>query len=57
MGFQKRVVNTKFKFPKFMEVVAGIIKIATSIKADDPNKKFGGALQQWTLREDRYHAK
>jgi hypothetical protein len=57
VGVQKRVVNTKFKFPKFIEVVAGIIKIAMSIKADDPNKKFGSALQQWTLRGDRYHAK
>ena len=57
MGFQKWVVNTMFKFPNFIEVVAGIIKIARSIKADDPEKKFGGALQQWALRGYRYQAK
>ena len=38
--------------------MAGIIKIAKSIKADDPKKKkFGDALQQWTLRRNRYQAK
>ena len=46
-----------FKFPKLIEVVVGIIKIAKSIKADDLEKKFGGALQQWALRGNRYQSK
>ena len=45
-GVSKGVVNTLFKFPKFIEVVAGIIKIAKSIEVDDPEKKLGGASPQ-----------
>ena len=37
-GIQKRVVNTKLKFLKFIKVVAGIIKIAKSIEGDNPER-------------------
>ena len=57
MGFENLVENTMFKFPKFIEVMAGIIKIAKSIEVDDPEKKFGDALQQWALRRDRSQGK
>ena len=51
------MMNTMFKFPKLIEVVAGIIKIAKSIEADDCEKEFGGALQQWALRGDSSQGK
>ena len=53
----KMVVNNMFKFRKLIEGVAKIIKIAKSIEADDPKRKFGDALQQWALREDRFQGK
>ena len=46
MRLQKWMLYALFKFQKLIEVVTGIIKIAKSIKVDDPKKKCGGALQQ-----------
>ena len=38
-GIQKLVVDALFKFPKFSQDMAGIIKIAKGIEADGlPNK-------------------
>ena len=34
------------KFPKLIEVVVGIIKMAKSIEANEPEKKLGGASPQ-----------
>ena len=45
-GVAKRVLDILFKFPKLIEVVAGIIKIAKSIEADEPEKKSDGASHQ-----------
>ena len=38
-------MNTMFKFPKFIEVLVGIINIAKDIEVDDHERKSGGALQ------------
>jgi hypothetical protein len=45
-GLQKWVVDVLFKFPKFPEVVAGIIKIAERIEADGPKRKSSSPAQQ-----------
>jgi hypothetical protein len=39
VGYQKLVVDALFKFPKLLEDMAGIIKIAKSIEADGLKKK------------------
>ena len=46
MGLQKWVLDALFKFPKLIEVVVRIIKIAKSIEVNDPERKLGSASQQ-----------
>ena len=40
------MMNTMFKFTKLIEVVAGIIKNAKNIEADDPKRMLGSASPQ-----------
>ena len=46
MGLQKWVLDALFEFSKVIEVIAGIIKIAKSIEANDPERKLCGALNK-----------
>ena len=45
-GIIKLVVGCLLKFPKLIEVMVEIFKIAKSIEADEPKRKLGGASQQ-----------
>jgi hypothetical protein len=45
VDFQKRVVDVLFRFPKFFENMAGIIKISESNEADGPPKNWVGSSQ------------
>ena len=45
-GLQKWVVDALFKFPKLLEDVIGIIKIAEIIEVDGPKRKSSGPSQQ-----------
>ena len=45
-GLQKWMVDALFKFPKLLEDMARIIKIAERIEADGPGRKSSGPFQQ-----------
>ena len=56
-GLQKWVGDTLFKFPKLLEDVAGIIKIAEKIEVDVYEKKLSGTALQGGLSRNMSQGK
>jgi hypothetical protein len=51
-GLQKWMVDALFKFPKLPKDVAGIIKIAERIAANEPKRKSSNPSQQSSLNKN-----